>query len=141
MRNFQGIICKWIRGCREIFKSALVYLWKTIFKYFNILDMISARRRLGNSKAWFSPQRWTPLLKFVTGDQVGENYQSFVAQKSSPAMSRVMNIKKVLIFLAPVYRPTTWVYFYVGGDVRIKYASSNFSLNIFIPCNTFFVSV
>ena len=39
--------------------------------------------------------------------------------------------QKVLVFMTQVLPPTTWVFFYVGKDVRIKYASSNFCLHLY----------
>ena len=61
---------------------------------------------------------WRGLSKvrrptFIAGGEQGDEYQ------------------KVLIFIAQVYRPTTWVFFYVGKDVKIKYSSSNFCLYLY----------
>ena len=33
--------------------------------------------------------------------------------------------------IAQVHRPTTWAFFYVGKDVRIKYVSSDFCLHFY----------
>ena len=53
---------------------------------------------------------WRGLSKvrrptFIAGGEYGDEYQ------------------KVLIFIAQVHRPTMWVFFYVGKDVKIKYSS------------------
>ena len=53
------------------------------------------------------------------------NYQRFVVQPSSSTTSRAMNIKFFFIFIAQ-----SCELFYVGKDVKIKYASSTLSHGI-----------
>ena len=45
-------------------------------------------------KAWFPQRRCAPSPTFVAGDKFGGNYWRFVAQPSSLAVIRAMNIKK-----------------------------------------------
>ena len=65
------------------------------------------------------------------------SYRSYKlhSPSSSPEVNAVGTkgdeYQNVLISTAQVHRPTTWVFFYVGIDVEIKYASSNFSLYLY----------
>ena len=40
-------------------------------------------------------------------------------------------ISKVLIFISQGHRPTTWEFFYIGKDIKIKYTSNNCSFYLY----------
>ena len=61
---------------------------------------------------------WWELSKvhrptFIAGDVLGDEYQKF------------------LILIAQAHRPNTWGRFYVEKDIKINYASINFSWHLY----------